>query len=184
MTVSVSHFDYSASRYGRILAVAARLFASEGYEATSLRHLAYECGIKAGSLYYHIDSKEELLLEICNDSLTQLIAKTQSSLKTGATVSCFIKAFLDFKLARANELKVALIEQRHLAKEQISIMVSHHTAYRDMLIELVHAEAPMDTAQSQKIAESIIAALYGSTLAPAPLSIDPKVLIYLIQART
>ena len=54
----------SADGRRRILDVAAHLFLERGYEATSLRHLADEVGMKAGSLYYHFGSKEELLTAI------------------------------------------------------------------------------------------------------------------------
>lgn len=55
--------DQAAGR-ARILDVAAALFLERGYEATSLRQLADEVGMKAGSLYYHFASKEELLTAI------------------------------------------------------------------------------------------------------------------------
>lgn len=45
----------------RILDEAARLFLERGYAATSLRHIAAASGMKAGSLYYHFESKEALL---------------------------------------------------------------------------------------------------------------------------
>ena len=48
----------------RIMDEAATLFVQQGYEATSLRHLADVVGMKAGSLYYHFASKDELLTEI------------------------------------------------------------------------------------------------------------------------
>ena len=43
---------------------AATLFLRHGYEGTSLRQLADVVGMKAGSLYYHFSSKDELLTEI------------------------------------------------------------------------------------------------------------------------
>jgi AcrR family transcriptional regulator len=48
----------------RIMDEAASLFLKHGYEATSLRHIAEAVGMKAGSLYYHFASKDELLSEI------------------------------------------------------------------------------------------------------------------------
>lgn len=44
--------------------VAAASFLLHGYEGTSLRHIADSVGMKAGSLYYHFASKDELLAEI------------------------------------------------------------------------------------------------------------------------
>ncbi len=48
----------------RIMDVAAASFLVHGYEGTSLRHIADSVGMKAGSLYYHFASKDELLAEI------------------------------------------------------------------------------------------------------------------------
>lgn len=45
----------------RVLRTAARLFARQGYKATTLRDIAAACRMKAGSLYYHFTSKEEIL---------------------------------------------------------------------------------------------------------------------------
>ena len=47
-----------------ILDTAARLFRAEGYAAVSLRDLAAACGMKAGSLYYHFASKDEIVAEV------------------------------------------------------------------------------------------------------------------------
>ena len=44
----------------RILDEAAGLFVGQGYAATTLRQIATAAGIKAGSVYYHFASKEEL----------------------------------------------------------------------------------------------------------------------------
>lgn len=52
------------SARSRILDEAANLFLQRGYEGTSLRHLAEVVGMKAGSLYYHFSSKDELLTTI------------------------------------------------------------------------------------------------------------------------
>jgi AcrR family transcriptional regulator len=48
----------------RILDLAATLFVEQGYEGTSLRHLAGEVGMKPASLYYHFASKDDLLTEV------------------------------------------------------------------------------------------------------------------------
>ena len=48
----------------RIMDEAASLFLQRGYDGTSLRQLADVVGMKAGSLYYHFASKDELLTEI------------------------------------------------------------------------------------------------------------------------
>tara|TARA_R110002124_G_scaffold76694_4_gene205379 strand:+ start:272 stop:1642 length:1371 start_codon:yes stop_codon:yes gene_type:complete len=49
---------------GDILAAAARLFRHEGYYATTMRDIAQESGIEAGSIYYHFGSKDQILSEV------------------------------------------------------------------------------------------------------------------------
>lgn len=49
-----------------ILETAARLFREEGYAATSLRSIAAACGMQAGSLYYHFESKDQIVGEVLN----------------------------------------------------------------------------------------------------------------------
>lgn len=48
----------------RLLAEATRLFSEKGFNATSMRDLAEALGLQPASLYAHIRSKDELLLEI------------------------------------------------------------------------------------------------------------------------
>lgn len=47
-----------------ILEVSARLFRAHGYSATTLRQIAKAAKIKAGSVYYHFKSKDDVLQEI------------------------------------------------------------------------------------------------------------------------
>lgn len=53
----------------RILVEAARLFRHHGYAATTLREVADASGIKAGSIYYHFESKEQILGEVLDQGI-------------------------------------------------------------------------------------------------------------------
>ncbi len=52
------------SRRDAIVSAAARLFADKGFRATTVRDIAEEAGVLSGSLYAHIETKEDLYLEI------------------------------------------------------------------------------------------------------------------------
>ena len=58
--------ETSRSAVGRkgVLDVAARLFREQGYGSVSLRKIAAAAGIKAGSIYYHFGSKDEIVVAI------------------------------------------------------------------------------------------------------------------------
>lgn len=73
MTASVLKAAEESSRapVGRdgILNVAARLFREQGYGAVSLRRIAEAAGIKAGSIYYHFGSKDEIVVAILDEGI-------------------------------------------------------------------------------------------------------------------
>ncbi len=52
------------TRKDEIIKTAAKLFKEKGYSAVTMRDLATEMGMKAASLYNHINSKQEILKEI------------------------------------------------------------------------------------------------------------------------
>jgi len=52
------------NRREQLLDAAARLFRERGFHATSMRDIAKAVGMLSGSIYYHFDSKEEMLLAV------------------------------------------------------------------------------------------------------------------------
>lgn len=63
-----------------ILAAAAGLIVERGYAACTMRAVADRVKIKAGSLYYHFTSKDQIVEEILNSGIKLLLAEVQSRL--------------------------------------------------------------------------------------------------------
>lgn len=57
----------SRVRWEAILRATTELFNRKGFHATSMQDIADLVGIRKGSLYYYVDTKEELLFEILRD---------------------------------------------------------------------------------------------------------------------
>src|SRR3954471_18548969 len=70
-------------RRDELLATAAEVFAAQGYRATTVRRIADEAGMLAGSLYYHFDSKESMVDEILSTFLDELWAGYDEVLASG-----------------------------------------------------------------------------------------------------
>ena len=71
----------------RVLDVAARQFRARGYAGVSLRDIADEAGMKAGSLYYHFRSKDEIVasvLDIGIDLVHQAVDRSLATLPADA----------------------------------------------------------------------------------------------------
>ncbi|HUN50820.1 MAG TPA: TetR/AcrR family transcriptional regulator [Candidatus Sulfotelmatobacter sp.] len=64
-----------------ILDCAARLVRRQGYAATSLRDIAAASGMKAGSLYYHFASKEEIVTEMLNIGVQTVFGEVRRSVE-------------------------------------------------------------------------------------------------------
>jgi len=57
----------------QIINAAIELFSKYGYRAATMRQIAKKAGITAGSLYNHIRSKEEILLEIQTEFIDDML---------------------------------------------------------------------------------------------------------------
>lgn len=64
----------AADTRSQILAVAARLFGQQGYASTTLRQIADAAGIKAGSVYYHFDGKDEIAACVLDGGIAAMTA--------------------------------------------------------------------------------------------------------------
>lgn len=67
------------ARREAILTAAKSLFAQRGYHGTGMNDIASALGIKAPSLYNHIDSKQAILREIMLTTMTTLLAGQQAA---------------------------------------------------------------------------------------------------------
>ncbi|KUJ69107.1 TetR family transcriptional regulator [Streptomyces albus subsp. albus] len=106
-------------RRRELLAVAAEVFAAHGYNATTVRRIADEAGLLAGSLYYHFDSKESMVDEILATFLNELWAGYDAVLAAGLGPRETIEALVteSFREIDRHRPAVAIYqkESRHLA---------------------------------------------------------------------
>lgn len=85
MNDSVSGTGESPDYVAPIVRCAAPLFAEQGYRGTSMRDIAKRVGVQAGSLYVHIQSKEQLLEAIVNTIMERSEKDMAEVLASGAT---------------------------------------------------------------------------------------------------
>jgi len=85
----------------KILDAAALAFRQKGYAATTLNEIADAAQMKAGSLYYHFDSKEQLLEEVLDMGMRRVheaVEESQDRLPAGASHEKRIKAAVEAHL--------------------------------------------------------------------------------------
>ncbi|GGY35758.1 TetR/AcrR family transcriptional regulator [Streptomyces djakartensis] len=110
-----------AERREELLAIAARVFAEQGYSATTVRKIADAAGMLAGSLYYHFDSKESMLDEILSTFLDELWARYDAVLSAGLGPRQTLEALVteSFREIDRHHAAVAIYqkESRHLGTQ-------------------------------------------------------------------
>ncbi|HEY4312533.1 MAG TPA: TetR/AcrR family transcriptional regulator [Pirellulales bacterium] len=102
MSLPVSHGTASSEIAERIARAAARLFASEGYDATSVRNIVEAANVTKPTLYYYFDSKETLAQRLLLDALEKLTTGMRSILAGSAPATEKLVALIDehFRLCR------------------------------------------------------------------------------------
>lgn len=135
------------SRREEILRCAGALFGSLGYHATSMRHLAQALGLQGGSLYAHIESKEELLWEIVSRAADEFDLALMQALESGGGPAERLEAALVAHLGVVTRnLDLAAVffnEWKHLPPERFRAMAVRRdrveAVYRQILQEGVEA---------------------------------------------
>ncbi len=69
------------NRRQQLLDAAARRFREFGYDATSMRDIAGDVGMHAGSMYYHFRSKEELLVAVHEAGIRRITEAVEAAIE-------------------------------------------------------------------------------------------------------
>lgn len=72
----------AVDRKEQIYSTARSLFSERGYHATTVRDIARELNMQGGSLYAHIESKEDVLWELVNRAAEQFLGAVEPIVKS------------------------------------------------------------------------------------------------------
>ena len=169
---------------------AAHLFATNGYAGTSLRDVASRVGIKVGSLYNHISSKQELLLSVMGHTMEDLEGAMEATLAdrvaTLDRLTAFVELHLRFHAERAQEVFIGNSELRSLDADSRHEITEKRKRYRSQLEALIMQAGEEGSAQivnAKLHAYSIVAMgthIAGWYRSDGPMSLDEIVTSYTI----
>lgn len=124
-----------------IVEAATRLFREKGFKAASMRDLAEAVGVEAASLYNHIQSKEELLQEICfkvaNDFNQKCDEIESSNLSTIKRVEAMLRFHIRMMFDHYEMVIVADRDWKHLSDPYLSNFHSQRRIYRKRLAGII-----------------------------------------------
>jgi len=127
----------------RIIRVAARLFAERGYHAVGVQDLCEAVGLSRGALYHHIESKEEILEEICSSYMSQLGVLAQRTLAQESDPQAQLRKLgydlIDIIARHKAELTVCFREIQSFTAERREKVLALHAAYESAWVQVLKA---------------------------------------------
>jgi AcrR family transcriptional regulator len=124
-----------------ILEKAAQLFRKNGFNATSMRDLAENVGVEAASLYNHINSKAELLQEICFRIANRFTSHMDEVMASDLSAIGKIEAILRFHIRQMlhnyEEVYVGDREWKHLTDPYLSNFKGQRRTHRQRIASII-----------------------------------------------
>ncbi|MFZ5596731.1 MAG: TetR family transcriptional regulator [Bacillota bacterium] len=152
------------NKHQEIVKAAARVFREKGYHAATIQDIATEVGLLKGSLYHHIQGKEQLLMEVLvravrvlHEGLTRVAA---SGLAPEEKLKQAILFHLEAYLGR-EELPVFYNEIRYLSPESRGELNSVIKEYEDMWMKILKDGVDAKTFRDDLPQRIVLQAVFG-----------------------
>ncbi len=129
------------TRKEEIIHIASQLFKERGYSAVSMRDIAKELGIKAASLYNHIDGKQELL-SVLVMGLAREFTRGMEQVRSGKSsplqqIEQLIELHIEITVHQSQALAALNNDWMHLEepdrKEFVRMRESYEENFRDII---------------------------------------------------
>ncbi len=141
----------------RIQEVALELFAEQGYDKTSLREIAERLGVTKAALYYHFQSKEDIVLSFTQEytaELDELIAWGKQQPRTAATRAAILGRYADIVSSRLGIIR--FMDQNQAALHSLlSDGERGKRMFREQFLQLRELMLPPDAPLREQIRASL-----------------------------
>lgn len=122
-------------RKKEIIKVASLLFKDKGYNAVSMRDIALELGIKAASLYNHIEGKQEILsilvLDLAKEFTLGMEKITSSSISPIQKIEQLIEMHIDITVTQSEALAALNNDWMHLEGKDLMRFIEMRDDYEE-----------------------------------------------------
>jgi AcrR family transcriptional regulator len=126
---------------------AIQLLSEHGYAAMNLRMLAKKVGVQASSLYNYIDSKQQLLFWLCEETTENLLVELDHAVDAADEprdrLRMFIACHLGFHIVNRKQASVLQMEMRSLTAKNFQAISKIQRAYTDKVRAIVDSGIEM-----------------------------------------
>ncbi|MCB7068456.1 TetR/AcrR family transcriptional regulator [Caldibacillus sp. 210928-DFI.2.22] len=152
----------------KIIEKAIELFEKKGFSTTSIQDIVDELGVTKGSFYYHFSSKEQLLMDIYNEYITNLLDR-QTKIIANKTLSPkeqlieIIRLLIDDLIENGPRARIYFREMRHLSENHINTIKKIRKQFRKNIEMVIRTGEEQGVFRNQLPADILAFALLGLT---------------------
>ncbi len=124
----------------KIFETSMNLFATKGYDATSIEEITSVVGVAKGTLYYHFSSKEEIFNFLVEEGMKLLQNSISIKIANATTLASKIKAILliEVKVMTKYEDFMTIVLSQVLGKESRNLTCRKYVfQYIDMIEDII-----------------------------------------------
>jgi TetR/AcrR family transcriptional regulator, cholesterol catabolism regulator len=123
-----------------IIETAMELFKIHGYSATSIKDIANELSCTKAALYYHISSKEEILSEIFDQTMTKAEVRLDLLLQQELSVEQRIRQYIFNQIMSVfdagQSISIFFSERSKLSNENLQMIDARLQRYESAIAEI------------------------------------------------
>jgi len=131
-----------------ILEAAAQVFRQKGFHGASMNDIAEAVNLQKASLYHHVSSKQEILVDILDQALQLLLERisaiTTQNISADKKLQLMIREYLQILVDNIDLASVLLFEHRALERRQLARHIPNRDKFeglwRDAIAEGVKAK--------------------------------------------
>jgi TetR/AcrR family fatty acid metabolism transcriptional regulator len=127
----------------RILEAAIKVFAERGFHSATVAEIARAAGVADGTIYLYFKGKDDLLLRLFDEKMTELLADAKAAVAQERTAPGKLRRFIQLHLAvveRNPDLASVLIVELRQSAQFLKAADRHKlAAYVDLIAEVVRA---------------------------------------------
>lgn len=132
-----------SDKRARILDAAIKVFAERGFHTATVAEIARVAGVADGTIYLYFKGKDDLLLRLFDEKMTELLAEARSELAREKTAPDKLQRFIQLHLALVERnpdlASVLIVELRQSAQFLKAADRAKLAAYVDLIAEVVRA---------------------------------------------
>jgi AcrR family transcriptional regulator len=149
----------------RVLTAAVELFASKGFDGTSVQEIVRRAEVTKGAMYHYFTSKDDLLYEIYHSLISAQLADLDEILSrrmsSSDTVRAVIANLVDTTAARAEETAVFAREMHRLDDDRLAAIRADRRRYHETFRALIEKSQADGSFSAVASAETVTLMVFG-----------------------